>query len=131
MPRVFVVLPLVLGMLACSAERLTGAAASHAVRQYQGEGLRLRPTVKPGPNPVVVLDGVEVPSDTLRTMDPASIESIHVFKPSFAVAKYGERARDGLIVIQTKARIVPPPRSYLNGHPTTRRQVVQPTSRGI
>jgi TonB-dependent Receptor Plug Domain len=105
MPRVLVVLPLVLGMLGCSTERLTGTAASDAVRQYQSEAISFRPTTKPGPNPVVILDGVEVPSDTLRTMDPASIESVQVFKPSYAVAKYGERGRDGLVVIQTKVRM--------------------------
>lgn len=104
MPRILVVLPLVLGTLACSAEGLTGTAASDAVRQYQSGEIRLRPTTKPGPNPVVLLDGVEVPADTLRTIDPYAIERIYVFKPSYAVAKYGERARDGLVVIETKVR---------------------------
>ncbi len=49
---------------------------------------------------VYVLDGREV--DTVEDLDPDRIKSMSILKNPEAVAKYGERARDGVVVITTK-----------------------------
>ena len=110
MLRARLLLPLLVVLYGCSADRLTGVAAQDAVRQYQAGAVRLRPFTTPGPNALILVDGLEVAQASLRTMDPASIHSVYVFKPAAAVEKYGERARDGVILIRTKASVVPPAR---------------------
>ena len=110
MLRTRMLMPVLLVLYACSADRLTGVAAQDAVRQYQAGTVRLRPVTTPGRNALILLDGLEVARESLRTMDPASIHSVEVIKSAAAVAQYGERARDGVILIQTKRGVVPPAR---------------------
>ncbi len=50
---------------------------------------------------VYVLDGKVV--DTVEDLDPDQIKSISILKNPEAVAKYGERARDGVVVLTTKS----------------------------
>lgn len=65
--------------------------------------------------PLYVLDGVIMPSDSLyqlvekngskhsvlSAIDPNDIEQISVLKGPDAVAKYGEKGKDGVILITT------------------------------
>jgi len=51
--------------------------------------------------PLYLLDGVEIPP-VIGDVDQAIIESIHVLKDEQAVAAYGERGRNGVILIYTK-----------------------------
>ncbi len=50
---------------------------------------------------VYILDGREV--DTVEDLDPGRIKSMSILKNPEEVAKYGERARDGVVVITTKS----------------------------
>ena len=49
-----------------------------------------------------IVDGKEAPADTLKTLNPNDIESITVLKDQSAVAKYGEKGKNGVILITLK-----------------------------
>ena len=51
---------------------------------------------------LVFIDDKEVKQDTLKTMNPDLIESISVYKVSSAVVRYGERGKNGVILIKMK-----------------------------
>lgn len=51
-----------------------------------------------------IIDGVETPHEKLRLLDPNKIATINSYSGDEAIAKYGEKARDGAIVITTKTR---------------------------
>ena len=53
-------------------------------------------------SPLVILDGVAVPSNTLQTMNPNDVESISVLKDAAAAAIYGAQAAGGVILVTTK-----------------------------
>ena len=54
--------------------------------------------------PLVIVDGVEkgYSTDVLSMINPREIESITVLKDQNAIAKYGEKGKDGVILITTK-----------------------------
>lgn len=53
-------------------------------------------------NVIVFVDGIEKEMDVIKQIDPKDIKEIKVFKGSKAVAEYGERAKDGVLVVTTK-----------------------------
>ncbi|RIV19464.1 TonB-dependent receptor [Fibrisoma montanum] len=53
-------------------------------------------------DPLVVLDGVNVPISTMTTLNPNDIESISVLKDAAAAAIYGAQAAGGVVLITTK-----------------------------
>jgi TonB-dependent SusC/RagA subfamily outer membrane receptor len=67
----------------------------------------------PPANVLYVIDGVEQPQreDVLKTLDPSDIESVTVLKDKSAVTTYGEKGKDGVILITTKmgVKLQPPP----------------------
>jgi TonB-dependent SusC/RagA subfamily outer membrane receptor len=50
------------------------------------------------------LDGKEATSDDINALDPNTIESISVLKDDNAVKLYGEKGKNGVIIIKTKAK---------------------------
>ena len=56
-----------------------------------------------GTKPLIIVDGV-ILSDgsSLEAIDPGDIASVEVVKGTTAQAQYGERARNGVILIKTK-----------------------------
>ena len=54
------------------------------------------------PNPLYLVDGVE--KTGIVNIDPNDIESIEVLKDAKATAKYGEKGKNGVILIQTKRK---------------------------
>ncbi|MDH6309276.1 TonB-dependent SusC/RagA subfamily outer membrane receptor [Dysgonomonas sp. PFB1-18] len=52
---------------------------------------------------LVIIDGKEASEAELQSIDPATIESVEVFKDSSATEQYGEKGKNGVIVIKTKA----------------------------
>jgi TonB-linked SusC/RagA family outer membrane protein len=52
-------------------------------------------------NPLIILDGIPF-SGALADLDPNNIESLSILKDASAVAIYGSRASNGVILIQTK-----------------------------
>lgn len=55
-----------------------------------------------GKTPLIILDGKEIANDEMQDIDPETIESISVLKDATATATYGERAKDGAIIITSK-----------------------------
>ena len=55
-----------------------------------------------GKKPLFVVDGKEIKDGKLEDIDPNYIETIEIFKGDKAVEKYGEKAKDGVILIKTK-----------------------------
>ena len=53
-------------------------------------------------NPIVLVDGVELPFEHLGKINPNTIESIDVFKGQGAIEKYGEKAKNGAIMVRLK-----------------------------
>jgi len=57
-----------------------------------------------GKSPLVIVDGKEVDID-LEKVDPNTIETVSVLKDKSATAVYGEKGKDGVIVITTKKNL--------------------------
>jgi TonB-dependent SusC/RagA subfamily outer membrane receptor len=55
-----------------------------------------------GPSPLIIIDEKEYSGD-VKDLDPNEIESINVRKDSIALALYGEKGKNGVIIIATKA----------------------------
>ena len=55
-------------------------------------------------NPLIVIDGVEkgVGADKLQAINPQDVKSIEVLQPENAIAKFGDRAKEGAIIVATK-----------------------------
>lgn len=54
------------------------------------------------PNPVVYVDGIEIKYDELSSIEPETIDSVSVLKNESATAVYGEKGKNGVIVIKLK-----------------------------
>jgi TonB family protein len=71
------------------------------VIQHDSSGMRIRdPGI--GAQPAYYVDGVRVTGNAVRSLDPTNVERVEVIKGRAAEARYGERARDGVIVITTR-----------------------------
>jgi TonB family protein len=55
-----------------------------------------------GKTPLYILDDKEITGEQMETLDPNDIKGISVLKNATAVELFGERARDGVILITTK-----------------------------
>lgn len=63
-----------------------------------------RTNLKDNPNlPIFILDGFEVPVQTIYDMDINRIESVNILKDAAATAMYGSRAANGVLVVTTVA----------------------------
>jgi bla regulator protein blaR1 len=54
--------------------------------------------------PLYILDEEEVSNDILKTIDPNDIDNITVLKGKGATKLYGDKAKDGVIIIKTKKK---------------------------
>jgi TonB-linked SusC/RagA family outer membrane protein len=70
----------------------------------EGIGIQIRGATTANGNvePLVVVDGVAMPGNTLTTMNPNDIETISVLKDAGAASIYGAQAAGGVILITTK-----------------------------
>lgn len=55
-----------------------------------------------GKHPLVILNGSEVPYEQLEMTNPESIKSIHVLKNAESVKKYGEKGKNGVLLVEMK-----------------------------
>ena len=55
-------------------------------------------------NPLFILDGKEVTKEKFEELKPDSIESINVLKGESAIEKYGDKGKDGVIIVKTKKK---------------------------
>ena len=52
--------------------------------------------------PLIIMDGKEIPDGKMEDLDHENIETIEVLKGSKAVEKYGDKAKDGVVIITSK-----------------------------
>ena len=55
-----------------------------------------------GEQPLMIVDGKEMEGGSLEDIDPESIETVNVYKGDKAIEEYGEKAKNGVVVIKTK-----------------------------
>ena len=65
----------------------------------KAEGVFIRGTDK---EPYIIVDGKPIDNATLKDIDPKTIDHMEVLKDQPAIEKYGEKAKDGVIIITTK-----------------------------
>lgn len=53
-------------------------------------------------DPLIIIDGVEASKQSLESLDPKDIESMKVLKDQTAINIYGDKGRDGVILITSK-----------------------------
>jgi hypothetical protein len=68
-----------------------------------GDSLNVRLTVNKE-KPLVFVDGVEVPVEIMKALDANKIESFEVYKEDAAVERYGDKGKNGVILIRLKKR---------------------------
>lgn len=59
-------------------------------------------TISGSARPLYIIDGKEADNDVLKKLDPKNIASINVLKDASATLLYGEKGKNGVIVITTK-----------------------------
>jgi hypothetical protein len=52
--------------------------------------------------PLIIIDGKEFPEMDMKDIDHKNIETIEVLKGEKAVEQYGEKAKDGVVIIKTR-----------------------------
>jgi outer membrane receptor for ferrienterochelin and colicin len=60
--------------------------------------------VENGKSPLIIVDGKEMGEglDIMKEIPVNQIETVSIMKDKDAIAKYGEKAKDGVIEIETK-----------------------------
>lgn len=53
-------------------------------------------------NPLFVIDGVVESPQVVNTLDPKTIQSVNVLKAQSAIALYGDKGKNGVVIITTK-----------------------------
>ncbi len=114
------------GVIASPEQLIQGKTAGVQISESSGEpgagiavNIRGTNSIRSGNNPLFVIDGVPLTTDTapaagdiafgggaarnpLSFLNPNDIESINVLKDASATAIYGSRGANGVIIIQTK-----------------------------
>ena len=95
-----------------------GAFAETAYRFPEDKVTKEKPVIRirgvkssPGKEPLVLVDGRE--TDRMDTLKPERIEAISVLKDSTLVAVYGEKGRNGVILVTMKKDTEPTNHMYL------------------
>lgn len=55
-------------------------------------------------SPLYILDGNQISADSFKTINPRTFGTINVVAGSSAVATYGEKAKDGAVILTTKEK---------------------------
>lgn len=95
----FALVLLPLALAACDGKPITGPEAQRAVARAQSSYPRLPAGT------LVYVDGVRLPTDQdVKSLDPATIETVEVIKGRSAAELYGVSAGHGVILITTKKK---------------------------
>ena len=76
--------------------RKSDKAVKAVIRSQSGD------TTEPLDRPLVCLDGKEIDASEMEKIDPNTIERITVLKEKSAIAKYGKKGENGVILIYLK-----------------------------
>lgn len=66
--------------------------------------VRVFKTVVEASDPLFILDGKPIPSEQVKEIDPSTIANMEVLKDQPAIEKYGDKAKNGVVVITTKKK---------------------------
>jgi TonB-dependent SusC/RagA subfamily outer membrane receptor len=78
-------------------------AEEKAEAETKAKAIRSLGVTAPEQQPMIIIDGViQLGSSGTMDIPPADIESIEIVKGAAAAALYGERAKNGVILIKTK-----------------------------
>ncbi|WP_163221477.1 M56 family metallopeptidase [Bacteroides sp. 214] len=66
-------------------------------------GRKGKASIPPSKQPLLIVDGKEASFSLLSAINETSIESMDVYKGEAAIAKYGESAKNGVVVITLKS----------------------------
>lgn len=72
--------------------------------QSQNDHISILPDKQGAPVPFYILDGEIIDSEALKLLKPDNISSIQVLKDQDAIKLYGEKAKNGVIIITTKTK---------------------------
>lgn len=61
-------------------------------------------TLKNYEQALILLDGKTISNETLKKVKPESIESVRVIKDKAALIQYGEKGKNGVVIIETKEK---------------------------
>jgi len=65
---------------------------------------------------IIILDDVEISQKDMKQLDPNTIESINVLKGKSAISAYGNKGKNGMIVIKLKDKLIKTPKfGYIKG----------------
>jgi len=53
---------------------------------------------------LIIINGVESTKNDMQAINPNNIENVNVLKPEMAKSLYGEKGKDGAIIVTTKIR---------------------------
>ncbi|MCW3093457.1 MAG: hypothetical protein JWP81_4526 [Ferruginibacter sp.] len=92
------------------AKEKNGTVASTPVAVTNASSLK-RDTVIPGltlnkEKALIIVDGKTIPNSQLKTIRPETIESVNVYKDKEAIAQYGEKGKNGVVIITTKKKAI-------------------------
>jgi TonB-dependent SusC/RagA subfamily outer membrane receptor len=73
-------------------------------RSKNDSEITIRSTENPDLKPVVILDGNEIDMEQLGKFSPDLISSISVLKDQSSIALYGDKGKDGVIIITSKKK---------------------------
>ncbi len=75
---------------------------SNGEKQRTRIGFEYKEGMEPPPAPYVLVDGVPSEGNAYQELDPNTIESVNVLKNASATELYGEKGKNGVILIVTK-----------------------------
>lgn len=82
---------------------LDGAVKEEQNTRITASSFRIQGTVD-GTSPLYFVDGKEWAQDDISLIDPNRIKAVNVLKGNSATSVYGERAKEGVILIETKKK---------------------------
>ncbi|WP_420574449.1 M56 family metallopeptidase [Kordia sp.] len=54
--------------------------------------------------PLFIVDGKEVSNDKFVNLDPKKIKTVHVLKGDSAIGKYGDKGKNGVVIVETRKK---------------------------
>lgn len=98
----FLILPLLLLSFAASAQTTPAPDNPRIGLSKPASSTGIISGINAKPAPLYVVDGKIVDTFQLSDISPDQIEKVDVLKGNTAIARYGEKARDGAVLITTK-----------------------------
>lgn len=87
-------------------EKVRGITMTHSLGET-GKPKPLRmgaPLSMQAEKPLILLNNKKVSVEELKTLKPDTIESVNSLKPAEAMKRYGEEAKNGVIIVTTKKK---------------------------